>query len=94
MLQSAEHKLQIAFLELEIDVRQNEKIAEMHHFMYHCWDIMVIPKDNVLYKFISYLDQTEYEDQKQLPNPTVIDTVCKKFDFKMGKTVVFTAYLA
>ena len=41
----------------------------------HCSSIKRISDSSVLYRFIDELDDTDFKNQKQLPNPTMIDTV-------------------
>ena len=59
-----EHKLQIAFLKLDINEEERLQIGEARHFMYHCKNVMSIPKENVLHSFVRYLDRTNYKSQK------------------------------
>ena len=48
-----------------------------------------------MHKYVDYLHETKFEDQKQLPNPTIIDRVrTSHYDLPGGKTLVFTAYMA
>ena len=54
----------------------------------HCTIVKPVDGKGILGSFIRTLDKTSYKDQKQLPNPTMIDSLCNKY-----KIVVFTAYL-
>ena len=49
----------------------------------YCHKFYTIRENSVLQKFIGVMHRTAYEDQKQMPNPTVIDS----------DVIVFTAYL-
>ena len=73
-----EHRLQIGFLKLEIADDELKKIGEARHFKHHVQNLVTIPKGNILATQITYLDRTDYNDQKQLPNPTMITTVAQK----------------
>ena len=47
-----------------------------------------------MHKYIEYLHETEFSEQKQLPNPTVIKSVAtSQDDLPGGLTLVFSAYL-
>ena len=59
-----DHKLQIAFLKLDINEEERLTIGEARHFMYHCKNIVTIPKENVLHTFVRYFDRTNYTSQK------------------------------
>ena len=49
-------------------------VGEGRFILYHCYNFR--PLDNgILAIFINDLDSKKYDEQKQLPNPTVIDTV-------------------
>ena len=64
----------------------------------HCKLTERIRKHSILAKFLSDLNDEDYDKQKQLNNPTIIDTVTDNGQGnvtpgKTGKTIVFTAYL-
>ena len=55
---------------------------------------MPIATNSVLHTFINELDKTPFDQQKQLPNPTMIDSILVDGVVEQeGKTIVFTAYL-
>ena len=59
----------------------------------HCHKFSEIRQDSVLEKFLQQIDETGYNEQKQLPYPTVIESIENVPANTSGKTVVFTAYL-
>ena len=64
----------------------------------HCRRSHTIEPDNILGYYINLLDGTPYKDQRQMPNPTVIETVGSYVNEQLPyiyrpRTVVFTAYL-
>lgn len=88
------HKLHIAFLHLNLDEQKKASIGDTRLITNHCKNLTVIQENGILSSFIEYLDKTKYADQKQLPNPTVIDSPGSTGlanNFKM--TIVFTAFM-
>ena len=49
---------------------------------------MAIRENSIMQTFIEKLNTTKYEDQEQLPNPTMINSPASD-----GKVVIFTAFL-
>ena len=57
-----EHKLQIAFLKLDIDIKQTEWLSDTRLIINHCREFSTIREDSVLASFIEYLNVTEFAD--------------------------------
>ena len=89
------HKLQIAFLNLVIDESTLTQLGDTRLITNHCKDFTTLDENGILSTFVEYLNETEFADQNQLPNPTVINTPAQKGRAgpSGGMTVVFTAYL-
>ena len=78
-----------------MDQESLEKVADARHIKFHCKDFYEIKKDGILHKYVDYLHETTFADQKQLPNPTIINSVNGSIDdVSRGKTLVFTAYMS
>ena len=59
----------------------------------YCNVIKTLRNESVLEEYINYLHKTNYKDQHQLPNLTVIDSKDLVNSDTVGKCIVFTAYL-
>lgn len=82
------YKLQIAFLNLVITYDEREMLGDSRYISEHCRSFHTISEGSVLDKIVHYLNDTPIGEQKQLPNPTIINPVNGG-----GKMVVFTAYM-
>ena len=78
----------MAFLNLTHTAQENEKYGSIEE---NC-QIFTIEQESVLAYFIKDFNGTPYGQQRQVPNPTVINTVKKSADDQIGKTVIFTSF--
>jgi len=88
------HKLQIAFLHLNVDDDTRAKIGDTRIITNHCKNISTIRR-GILASHINYLNKTEFVDQKQLPNPTAINSpgITGEMSCSSDLIIVFTAFL-
>ena len=70
-----DYQLQIAFINLKPDDSELDHIGESRHIYQHCHIRYEIKDNTLLSKYINDLHITEYDDQNQMPNPTVINTI-------------------
>ena len=83
----------MCFLELNLSDQEIKELGDVRHVAFHCKNYVNIRDDSILAKYIVDLNETPLEEQKQQPNPTIINTVGKKPELgKKNKTVVFTSY--
>ena len=68
-------ELQIAFLNLTPSAKELADIGESRHIYQHCKQRYHVPDDTILNEYIKKLDTLKYEEQDQMPNPTVINTI-------------------
>lgn len=64
--------LNIAFLDLSPDPAELDKLATSRNLQMHCDRVQQVNPDQILGKFISYMNNKKFEKMKQLPNPTII----------------------
>ena len=64
-------------------------MIESRNLFNHCIDVKAIDEKKILGEFVMRMNRTEFDDQKQLPNPKVLYLD----PFSPTKTIVFTAFL-
>ena len=68
-------------------------LSEMRNIFDHCKEIYTIKQGSLLAAQIDNMHEVSYKDQKQLPNPVLIEALANPTDTYLTKYIVFTAFL-
>lgn len=88
-----EYVTHCAFIDLDQDVEESVASEQERTIDKYCKVIKPLKNESVLEMYLDYLHATDYKDQHQLPNLTVINSSDLVNSDTEGKCVVFTAYL-